>query len=131
MLTHPVPPTGGVPTRLCAATGQLRSIYQQAFTPALHSAASNLRRFETPEGTEPPDPVYAADSAGCRAVNRQLKVVVEQHFPGAEQIDGIDEPAVIDSLWHHPATGTTFAIEWDHDQPFGDPKGLTVTEVQQ
>ncbi|MEM7272661.1 MAG: hypothetical protein AAF547_06235 [Actinomycetota bacterium] len=129
MLTHALTPTGGVPARLQAITDQLRHTYNTAFTPALRAAIENSRRFETPDGTEPFDPVYAADAAGCRAVNRQLATVVHRHFPGAVLVESIDEPAVIDTLWHHPGTGASFAIEWDHTEPFGDPAGLSVREV--
>ncbi len=131
MLTHALSPTGGVPTRLQAIADELQTIYQQAFTPTLATATTNSQRFETPDGTEPLDPIYAADAAGCRAVNRHLAPIINRHLPGAEPIDGIDEPAVIDSTWHHPATTATFTIEWDHSCSFGDPAGLTVTEVRQ
>lgn len=131
MLTHALPPTGGVPARLLAVADELRGIYQQTFDPAHKAATANRQRFETPDGTEPPDPKYAADAAGCRAVNRHLEAIVRRHFPGAELVDSVDEPAVVDSLWHHPATDATFAVEWDHSHTFGDPAGLTVREICQ
>lgn len=131
MLTHALSPTGGVPARLLAINGELRTIYQAAFTPTLEAAIRSGQRFETPDGAEPPSPTYAADAAGCRSVNRHLAGVIQRHFPGAELIDDIEEPAVVDSLWHHPATGATFAIGWDHARQFGDPFGLTVREVGQ
>lgn len=129
MLTHALPPNGGVHARLNAATEQLRSIYQHAYTPALAEANSALSRFESPDGTDRIDPVDIADTVACRAVNRQLNAIMQQHFPGVERIDNIEEPAVIDSLWHHPATATTVAVQWDHAQPYSDPTGLTLTEA--
>lgn len=130
MLTHALTPAGGVPARLQAITEQLRTIYAQAFAAAHSEATRCAERFEVPHGSEPFDPAFAADSAGCRAVNAQLSAIVREHFPGADVLDELCEPTVIDSVWHHSATGLTFIVEWDHTRQFGDPAGLAVREVQ-
>ena len=92
-------------------------------------SSRSASRHQTASGQSTPD--TPADTAGCRAVNHQLANVVQRHFPGAVLVDEINEPAVIDSTWQHPATGATFAIEWDHTRKLGDPSGLTVREIDQ
>ncbi len=125
MLTPTRPPTDP----LSSLAAELRARYTETFRKALHNAQTARARFETPDGTGPIDPIYAADTAACREINHQLHDIIERWLPGARLIDRIDEPAVIDSRWLHQQR--TIAIAWDHTHDFADPNGLTVTEVTQ
>jgi len=110
-----------------AITGELRAFYAERFRLALHAAETNRTRFETPDGASGIDPVYAADTAACRAVNRHLPVAMARWLPGARCVDRIDEPAVIDSHWLHQ--DQDLVVEWDYTHDFGDPNGLTIWEA--
>lgn len=114
---------------LAALAADLRAIYTEAYEPSHRAAAQAQTRFETADGTSIVDPVYAADAAGCRAVNAQLAATVDRHLPGATAIVRVDEPAVIDSQWlYHQRV---VVIEWDYTLDFGDPQALVVWEVTQ
>lgn len=115
--------TAGLDALAC----ELRAIYARAFSATHAAAAGAAVQFETADGIVL-DPVFAADSAGCRAVNRHLPASVRRIVPGMRLIERIDEPAVIDSSWL--LRGRTVVIEWDHQVDFGDPDGLTVREVK-
>lgn len=125
--TRPTPEHQTPTDPLACLAGELRALYTETFRHA-HKAAETARaRFETPDGTGPLDPRYAADAAACRAVNRHLHTIVGRWLPGAQLVDRIDEPAVIDSRWLHQQR--TIAIGWDHAGDFGDPEALTIEEV--
>ncbi len=122
-------PVAHAPThQLDDLQAELRAIYTRAFGPA-HQAAEDVgSRFEPADGTTPLDPVYAADIAGCRAINAELASVVERHLPGARLLAQVDEsPAVIDSRWI--LGSCVVVIEWDYTHDFGDPDALNVREV--
>ncbi len=108
---------------------ELRALYTATFRQTLRAAEVARARFETPDGTGPVDPQYAADSAACRAINRHLQTIIKHWLPNARLVDRIDEPAVIDSRWLHQHQ--TIVIGWDHTYDFGDPAGLTVEEITQ
>lgn len=110
-------------------TRDLRSTYLRAYTATALDASKAFDHLAIPDGTSPVDPVFAADAAGCRAVNRVLRWAVAFHLPGAVLLDWIDEPAVIDSQWLWGDRAVV--IEWDYSYDFGDPEALTVWEVAQ
>jgi len=112
---------------LAAIAADLRAIYARAFAQTLEEATKASCHFEAADGTGALDPVYAADIAGCRAVNTCLVTTVAEHLPGASLLDRIDEPAVIDSCWLYQQR--VFVVEWDHSYDFGDPEALVVREV--
>ncbi len=134
MLTPNTKPVNHPTTPECkraveALTAELRALYTNTFRPALAAAERAQTRYETPDGGSPIDPIYAADTSACRAVNAQLANTMRRHLPDARQVTGIDEPAVIDSQWL--LNKRVIVIEWDHDLDFGDPEALTVREVAQ
>ena len=127
-VAHPDPePNQPTPTAaIDALAEELRTLYAETFRLALRSAEDTRQRFETPDGTGIIDPVYAADTAACRAINRHLPTVIARWLPGARLVDGIDEPAVIDSRWLYQQR--VIDIEWDYSFDFGDAEALMVVE---
>lgn len=122
----PTPGNRSLDAPLDAIAAELRALYAESFRLALRAAEDARTRFETPDGTEPLDPVYAADTAACRAVNGHLPAVVARWLPGAQLVDGNDEPAVIESRWLHQRR--VIDIEWSYSFDFGDAEALTVVQ---
>ncbi len=133
MLT-PTPPTATTSTdtasfeaAITGLTNELRAVYAQRFTLALQDAETTRDRFETPDGTGPIDPVYAADTTAARFVTDHLTTAFRRWLPDARCLERTDEPAVIDSHWlHHHQV---LVVEWDYTYDFGDPAGLTIWEA--
>ncbi|MEM9656328.1 MAG: hypothetical protein AAGA65_29885 [Actinomycetota bacterium] len=110
---------------LAALTTELRALYAETYRLTLTAAEREPHRWETPDG--PADPVYIADNAACRTVNRHLPTVVARWLPGARLHSRITEPAVIEATWLHQQR--LVAIDLDYTCDFGDPNALTVREV--
>lgn len=121
----PIPAVAAEP--LAALAHELRALYARIYNETLAAADDARARFETPDGAGHVDPIYAADTAGCRAINKALASIVARHLHGAQLLDRIDEPAVVDSRWLHEHH--VIAIGWDYSYDFGDPCALVVREV--
>jgi len=127
---HRAPTTPTAPpatVALDALASELRALYTERFRLALRAAEAAERRFETPDGTSSIDPVYAADTTACRAVNRHLPVAIGRWLPGARQLGQTTEPAIVESQWLHQ--DRVIAIDCDYRHDFGDPQAITVREV--
>ncbi len=111
---------------LDALTGELRGLYAETFRLALATAEQHPERYETPDS--PADPVYIADNAACRTINRHLPTAMARWLPGARLDCRITEPAVIETTW--TIGGRLVAIDLDYTYDFGDPNALTVREVR-
>lgn len=127
-VAHPGPgPDHPTPTAaIDALADELRTLYAETFRLVLRAAGEARQRFETPDGTGPVDPIFAADTAACRAINRHLPTVIARWLPGAQLVEGIDEPAVIDSRWLYQQR--IVDIQWSYSSDFGAAEGLTVVE---
>lgn len=121
-------PPGHLDQALAAIRAELRALYAETFRLTHTAAVEGTRLFETPDGTGPVDPDYAADTAACRAVNRHQAAVIGRWLPGARLHTQCCEPAVVETTWAWH--GHLVAIDLDYTHDFGDPAALTVREVR-